>query len=151
MNSDKGRQITKIARHVARYAALLLKKEDIGSSEIDVVHAIRKNPGATASRISEILSLDKAGIARIVKRLERKGYVEPRPSQQDRRSVLLYATDKAQDLKVSRTALEQGYYDWLLGDLEEEERQAFLATLSRIYLKSKAQNKLDFKDIDHEE
>ncbi|MDD4011037.1 MAG: MarR family transcriptional regulator [Sphaerochaetaceae bacterium] len=151
MNSDKGRQITKIARHVARYAALLLKKEDIGSSEIDVVHAIRKNPGATASRISESLSLDKAGIARIVKRLERKGYVEPRPSQQDRRSVLLYATDKAQDLKVSRTALEQGYYDWLLGDLEEDERQAFLATLSRIYLKSKAQNKLDFKDIDHEE
>ena len=41
------RKITKIAREVNKFTVRTLKREGIGSSELDFIHMVRKNPGIT--------------------------------------------------------------------------------------------------------
>lgn len=65
----------------------------------------------------------------------------------DGRSQLLYATEKAESLKNSKAHIEAVFYEWLLEDLPEEERQAFCETLDKLYRKSKRQRQAGFADV----
>lgn len=60
---------------------------------------------------------------------------------------LLYATEKAESLKNSKAHIEAVFYEWLLEDLPEEERQAFCETLDKLYRKSKRQRQAGFADV----
>ena len=94
-----------------------------------------------------MLNADKGGIARRVLALERKGYLIRKPDERDRRKHHLYATERAQSLKQSRTALEEEFYSWLVEDLPEQERQQFLATLQTLYLRSKLESRAGFPTL----
>ena len=43
--------------------------------------------------------------------------------------------------------MEEVFYAWLLEGLEEDEAKQFCATLDKLYQKSKAQRKVDFRDV----
>ena len=65
-------------------------------------------------------------------RLEAKGYLRRETNPADRRSRLLYATHKAEELKNSKAHLEELFYEWLLEPLnaqEQEELARLLAVL----------------------
>ena len=63
------------------------------------------------------------------------------------KSHLLYATDKAEQLKNSKASIESVFYEWLLAELPEEEKAAFLETLDKLYWRSKEQRRAEFKDV----
>jgi DNA-binding MarR family transcriptional regulator len=141
------RQITKIAREVAKYTTRAMKQDGIGPAEFDYLHVIRKNPGITQARICRILTLDKGAAARRAAALEAKGYLVRRQNPQDGRSQLLYATPKAEALKNSKAWIEAHYYEWLEQELSPEEQQQFASLLNRIYQKNKAESKADFVHV----
>lgn len=58
-----GRKITKIAREAEKLVLLTLRDEGVGTAEIDLIHALRHEPGCTQARLAEILHADKAAIA----------------------------------------------------------------------------------------
>lgn len=39
------------------------------------------------------------------------------------------------------------FYEWLLAELSEEEKAAFLETLDKLYWRSKEQRRAEFKDV----
>ncbi len=59
----------------------------------------------------------------------------------------MYATDKAEQLKNSKASIESVFYEWLLAELPEEEKAAFLETLDKLYWRSKEQRRAEFKDV----
>ena len=61
------RKITKIAREAEKLVLLSLREEGVGTAEIDLIHALRHNPGCTQARLAELLHTDKAAIARRTK------------------------------------------------------------------------------------
>lgn len=65
----------------------------------------------------------------------------------DKRSQLLYATSKAEQLKNSKASLEAIFYEWLLENLDEKKKETFLEVLNEIYLKSKEQRHEDFQEV----
>ena len=69
------RKITKIAREAEKLVLVSLREEGVGTAEIDLIHALRHNPGCTQAKLAEILHADKAAIARRTKNLEAKGYL----------------------------------------------------------------------------
>ena len=141
---DTRRKITKIAREVSKFTVRTMRADGIGSGEFDVIHAIRKNPGITQAGICKITGLDKGAVARQTANLEAKGYLERRENPADGRSRLLYATEKAENLKNSKAQIETYFYEWLLSELPEEEKNAFCRTLDRLYQRSKQESKEDF-------
>ena len=141
------RQITKIAREVSKFTVKTMKEEGIGTAEFDFIHLIRHNPGITQAQIREALKIDKGAAARRASSLEAKGYLIRKPNPNDKRSQLLFATDKAEELKVSKTAIESLFYEWLLDELSDDEKQAFCNTLDKLYWRSKNERRDDFQHL----
>jgi DNA-binding MarR family transcriptional regulator len=148
MMSYSIREITKIAREVSKFTVRTMKAEGIGTAEFDFIHVVRKNPGITQAGIREILPLDKGACARRAANLEAKGYLVRKPNPEDRRSARLYATPKAERLKMSKATIEAHYYEWLFSGLTEEERQTFLPLLHKVYQRNKEESKAGFVHVE---
>ena len=105
------RKITKIAREAEKLVLLSLREEGVGTAEIDLIHALRHNPGCTQARLAELLHTDKAAIARRTKNLEAKGFLVRKDDPGDRRSQFLYPTEKAETMKSSKAEIEAAFYE----------------------------------------
>ena len=138
------RKITKIAREAEKLVLLTLRDEGVGTAEIDLIHALRHEPGCTQARLAEILHADKAAIARRTKNLEAKGFLVRRDDPSDRRSQLLYPTEKAKGLKASKAEIEAAFYAYLVSTLTPEEAAAFAAALDKLYTASKTESRAGF-------
>ena len=144
------RKITKIAREAEKLVLVSLREEGVGTAEIDLIHALRHNPGCTQARLADILNADKAAIARRTKNLEEKGYLTRQEAPGDRRSQLLYPTDKAKALRCSKAEIEASFYAYLLSTLPEPEAAAFAETLNKLYTASKTESRAGFPHLTKE-
>ncbi len=138
------RKITKIVREAEKLVTISLRDDGVGSAEIDLIHALRHNPGCTQAKLAEILHADKAAVARRTKNLEAKGYLVRQDDPNDRRSQHLFPTERAEALKSSKAEIEASFYEYLLSSLTEEEAATFAALLDRLYSASKAESRAGF-------
>ena len=115
------RKITKIARETEKLVLLSLREEGVGTAEIDLIHALRHHPGCTQAALAELLHADKAAIARRTKNLEAKGFLVRQDDPNDRRSQLLYPTEKAEAMKASKAEIEASFYEYLTSVLTDDE------------------------------
>lgn len=144
---DTQRKITKIAREAAKFTVQTMKAEGIGTAEFDFIHLVRNKPGITQAEIRETLKIDKGAAARRAASLEAKGYLVRKPNPEDKRSQLLFATEKAEELKNSKASIEDAFYDWLIADLSEADRREFCRILDILYWKSKEERRVDFTHV----
>ena len=138
------RKITKIAREAEKLVLLTLRDEGVGTAEIDLIHALRHNPGCTQARLAELLHADKAAIARRTKNLEAKGFLVRRDDPKDRRSQLLYPTGKAEAMRSSKAEIESAFYEYLTSFLTQAEAETFAALLDKLYGASKTESRGGF-------
>ena len=141
------RQITKIAREVNKLVIRTMKDSGIGSGEMDLIHLVRHHPGISQKEACLQLNMDKGAVARRVASLEAKGYLTRRKNPEDGRGQMLYATEAAEELKRSKAQVETAFYEWLLEELTEEERQTFALLLHRLYARSKQERREDFVHV----
>ena len=144
---NEGRKISKIARELNKLVLKMTKEDGIGSSEIDLIHLVRHNPGISQKEVGEKLNVDKGAIAKRVASLEKKGYIYRENDLNDKRKHYLYALPKAENLKNTKVDIENIFYDWLFLDLDEKEKEMFLDTLNKLYQKSKKESRNDFINI----
>ncbi len=138
------RKITKIARETEKLVFLSLREEGVGTAEIDLIHALRHNSGCTQAKLAEILHTDKAAIARRTRNLEAKGFLLRREDPNDRRSQLLFPTEKAEEMKSSKAEIEASFYEYLTSCLTEDEAKTFAALLNKLYVMSKVESRGGF-------
>ena len=62
----------------------------------------------------------------------------------DRRSRLLYPTEKAETLRSSKSEIETAFYEYLTAALTADEAQTFAALLDRLYAASKTESRAGF-------
>lgn len=147
MNDPTERKITKIAREAEKLVVHTMKESGIGSGEFDLIHFIRHHPGTSQKQVAQELNMDKGAVARRTAGLERKGYLTRKKNPKDRRSSFLYATEKAENLKLSKVNVETEFYAWLVKELPDEERDAFLQTLETLYWRSKKESRAGFPHV----
>lgn len=141
------RKITKIAREAEKLVLVALREDGVGTAEIDLIHALRHNPGCTQARLTEILHADKAAIARRTRNLEAKGFLVRRDDPNDKRSQLIYPTERAETLKSSKAEIEASFYEYLLSTLTAAEAETFAALLNRLYAASKSESRAGFPHL----
>ena len=141
------RKITKIAREAEHIVLLAMRRDDVGTAEIDCIHAVRHHPGVTQTELANMLNTDKPAIARRVASLERKGYLRREPNPTDGRSQLLYPTEQAEGLRNAKAEAESAFYNYLMDGLDEPTREAFLQTLDVVYRRSKAESRAGFPHV----
>ncbi|MGN1406414.1 MAG: MarR family winged helix-turn-helix transcriptional regulator [Erysipelotrichaceae bacterium] len=141
------RQITKIARETNKLLVKMMKEEGIGSGEMELIHLVRHNPGITQKEIVKELNTDKAAIARRVASLKKKGYLVCKDNPDDGRSSFIYATSKAEKLKMSKVLIEDTFYEWLTEELDDNEMDYFVNILDKLYYRSKAESRKGFPEV----
>lgn len=111
-----------------------LKTHDLTFSQAQVLVVIERNGGTIAQKeIEKILDVSHPTIVGLVNRLQEKGFVECEVDESDRRSKIVYLTEKAKSLgQIMREKRDQSDRELMEG-LSEEEAEQLYTLLRKIY------------------
>lgn len=138
MNEDKIKRMLDACYLAKRIRELLPKlPEGVTPAYIqymDVIHRLQKNnQHIKVSDISKTLKLPRPGVTRTVKEMEKKGYLNKYPSQDDGRITYIEITQKGEELSYK---YDKNYYGRLLkylDNISEEEADCMIETIEKFY------------------
>lgn len=84
----------------------ILLRYGFGRAHHRVIYFVGRNPGMTVSELLDILQITKQSLARVLRQLVNKGFIEKRLDQWDGRRRLLYLLDKGSEIEILLTTLQ---------------------------------------------
>ncbi|MBQ4087619.1 MAG: MarR family transcriptional regulator [Clostridia bacterium] len=100
------------------------------------VLAICRNPGMTQDALAHTLCISKSSVARHLAVLEKDGYITRTPGEEDRRELLVFPTQKMQDIHPDVVAITKRWNALLAESFTEEELLLFHNMLDKMFDKS---------------
>ncbi|MEE4237976.1 MAG: MarR family transcriptional regulator [Anderseniella sp.] len=76
----------------------LLSHYGFGRAHHRVVHFVGRNPGISVAELLVVLKITKQSLARVLRELVERGFIEQRTGDADRRKRLLYLSDEGRAL-----------------------------------------------------
>jgi DNA-binding MarR family transcriptional regulator len=76
-----------------------LAKLGLGRAHHRFLYTISRNPGSTVTQVLGFLGVTKQSLGRVMKDLQKRGLIEARVGDKDRRTKLIYLTDKGRELE----------------------------------------------------
>lgn len=128
--------ITHIARCAAQYQSEEMAPFGLKACHASYLVTICRHPGITQDQLAKRIFINKSNVARQLVVLEEGGFVERRPSPDDKRATLVYPTQKAMDILPE---IHRVFHDWeafVAQDLTEEERILAVKMLEKIHTRS---------------
>lgn len=118
---------------IFRDFAAALGEFDVTPGLFGVIVIIDANPGLKQSELARAAHLDRSTVVSVIDNLERRGLVERRPAENDRRSNALVLTPDGGALlkKLKRRVGE--HEKRLVEHLSEEERVTLVTLLQKIF------------------
>lgn len=105
---------------------------DLSSPRYYALSHIAAEPGLSLSQLSDYMFCDKSNITRIIRGLERDGYLERRPHETDGRSLRLYLTEKGTAVYQTVAAAHQASIQQRLHQLNQFEQQQLETQLNSL-------------------
>jgi|SRR5271166_2266093 len=93
---------------------------------------ISRHPGIDATRLAAAVAVDRSTLGNVLERMEGKGWLERRPSHEDRRVKLLHITPAGEPLLEAVDKAVKATQERILEPLAPKERQTFLRLLGRL-------------------
>lgn len=115
-----------------------LKALGVCGGQVPYLLRLCRHPGITQEELARGLYVNKSTAARVIANLEKAGYVERKPSAEDRRCHLLYPTQKAMEALPEIRAIVHGWNDYLLEEFTEEEKEALVSMMARVSKRAQA-------------
>lgn len=126
------RDITEIARCGAEYRTQTLAPMGLKSCHASYLIEICARPGISQDQLAARICINKSNVARQAAILEEDGFVTRTPSQQDKRIMQLYPTQKTLDLLPSISPILRQWEACLTADVSEEELVILEKVLARM-------------------
>ena len=133
---DLMHHITDIARCAALYRQEELAALGLKSCHASYLDAICACPGITQDQLARRIFINKSNVARQLVILEEDGFVERRPSPDDKRAIQVFPTQKARDAMPQIVQIFRVWENFVAQDLSEEERRALVSMLERMKSRS---------------
>jgi len=126
----------------AHQAAVAIFAEEVGRIELtppqhNVLSAVRARPGCHQTGLSRMVGYDRATVGALLAGLEGRRLVKREPSAHDRRVRTLTLTARGRQLLEASTAAMERINARILEPLEPDERELFIALLSKIASRTK--------------
>ncbi|WP_340401449.1 MarR family transcriptional regulator [Paenibacillus sp. FSL H8-0079] len=119
-------------RKASALLATRFKPYDITTEQFSVLFNVDRGEGVNQKELAARVFKDQPTTARIIDLLEKKGWVERRTSEQDRRAYLLYLTKEGKALIDILVPIEREMNKELAEGVSEDQMEAFKHTLSLI-------------------
>ena len=100
-------------------------------------------PGISQEALADFLCVHKSSVTRQLSALETQGFIRRETAPNDRRSLLVYPTEKALAIKDRLYAMLQDWRQYLQQDLTEEEQETLNLLMERVACRAKAYAKGD--------
>ena len=94
--------------------------------------ATRINPGIDPKTLVRVIALDSSTTGGVIDRLQSRGMIERRASENDRRVHLLFLTDQGESKLKDAMPIMLKAQERILSPLEDSERQIFMNLLSQL-------------------
>jgi len=143
--SQTTRKLSILGRCQGMYRASHLRESGLLPPHYNYVIPICRNPGLSQEQLARRVYFDKYNVTRHLNKLEESGYVERRPSEEDKRVMLVYPTQKMLDLLPRVRQCIDEWDSMLFEGLSTEELEQFDATLTKIT--QRAQEYVNSKDV----
>lgn len=105
---------------------------DVTPVQYSIMTAVQAHPGLDQARLGEEVGVDRATLANVVGRLERRGLLHRRASPDDRRLRLVEMTTAGADLLDRMDAPARRAHTRTVAALPPAERRAFVHALARL-------------------
>lgn len=143
--SQSTRRINILSRCQSMFRTFRLRDSGLGAPYHNYVLPICNTPGMSQEQLARRVCMDKYNVTRHLARLEKDGYVERRPDEEDKRQMLVYPTQKMLALvPILRESIRE-WDELLFGDMPPEELEQFNDTLLKIT--QRAQEYVNSKDV----
>lgn len=133
---DLMHHITDIARCAALYRQEELAALGLKSCHASYLDAICACPGITQDQLARRIFINKSNVARQLVILEEDGFVERRPSPDDKRAIQVFPTQKAKDCLPQIVQIFRVWESFVAQDLSEEERRCLVSMLEKMKSRS---------------
>ena len=131
------RQLNIISRCQAAYRKMMLD-EDFAPGYHAYTLAICKAPGRSQDELAAVLCINKSTIARGIEWLLLNGYVRREPNPEDKRSLLIYPTDKMLKIYPKVKSIADSWNEILNSDISEDELAVTYSVITRMAEHAKA-------------
>ncbi len=128
--------ITHIARCASQYRSEQLTAFGLKACHASYLATICRLPGITQDQLARRIFINKSNVARQLVVLEESGFVERKPSPDDKRATLVYPTQKALDLLPELNRIFRDWEAFVAQDLTPEERALAVKMLEKIHARS---------------
>ncbi len=125
-------QISITYRCAMRFREKELADTGLAGCQTPYLTALCRRPGITQEELARELSVNKSSVTRQLCTLEEKGYVRREADPHDKRSLLVWPTEKTQEVISRIYACYGEWNDYLTQDFTEEEKAALSRLMIRI-------------------
>ena len=133
---DLMHHVTDIARCAALYRQEELAALGLKSCHASYLAAICFHPGITQDQLARRIFINKSNVARQLVILEEDGFVERRPSPEDKRAIQVFPTQKTKDAMPEIARIFKVWESFVAQDLSEEERKCLVTMLEKMKARS---------------
>jgi len=132
--------LRKISRAIDLHSKQLVKKYGLTGPQLLLLKIIIQHKELSSSKLAEIASLSHPTVTSILDRLSQRSYVERTKGQDDRRKVIVTATESAKALFLNSPPLLQEQFVTQFYALKDWEQSQLISSLSRVADMMSAEN-----------
>ena len=126
----------------------ILSKFDIGYTQLILLTQIYENEGISMNELAIMGVFDKGTITKSIQRLEQLSYVRIENSEVDKRSKLLFTTDKAQEIMPELYQKRSEWNSYLSSELSEDELDAYYLAQTKLIDKAREYSQVELENDD---
>lgn len=128
------REIGLIARCYQTISDIEFREIQLEKGQYILVVRICENPGISQEELSTMIKVDRTTVAKAIKKLVEKDYVERKANENDRRAWQLHPTEKAIQVYGFLQKEEEHTTQTALKDFDDEEKAMMFDLLKRMRL-----------------
>ena len=124
--------LRKITQAIDLHSRYLLKTVGITSPQLVILHELSRFKSLSVSELSKLVSLSQGTVTQILARLDKRGLIERRKSQEDKRRSLISITNNGRNLLQEAPSPLQDRFSESFHSLEDWEQLMILSSINRI-------------------
>ena len=124
--------IRKIIQSIALNSRSLVKRVGLTGPQLVILQEVADSGEVPVGAVARAVSLSQGTVTDIVERMEKRGLVDRRRSDFDRRRVLVHATESGKQLLEKATPLMQESFAGRFNHLQDWEQAMILSSLQRL-------------------
>lgn len=132
-NEFSGKFISYLHRYGQIYIDKKIEPYGIGSGQFSFLVRLYHEDGVNQESLSNYLMIDKATTTRAIKKLFDEGYVIRKTDEKDKRSYLIFLTDKAKELEPEMKKIASEWENILFSGFDKNEREDIVNSLEIMF------------------